>query len=619
MQRDFTAERCPIALVAKDQQPAPFLRWLLAISCMLTWSLTMGQPTSWKQTLDQGQGEVIFYWYPNNINIANSKDIIDGVEHELADAFLAYTNDYYGVDLTLKWIQTGDFDEVLSKVSSTAHGVFGASSISITDQRSEYLSFTPPYLADVVVLISNTAIPAAQTIQEFVAILENRQAITISGTTLEQGLLELQQGIDFSMNYVQNSGEIIESVVGTPDGFGYIDLPNFLVALNNSVKIRRQFFAPMKLEGLAFVYPLDTDWRIPVEAYFTSDQFLKDRERIIAKYIGADATAVIERIARSADMGPMEELAISNREKELQYQKLLAAADREQERIRFVGWLVLTTIVLGMVVLVLYLNYRVKVKSNRRLEEKQTEVERSNAKLRRLNEEKNELIQVLAHDLRSPLASILGMSQLISENRHLDDEEREMTGTITRSSKKIEKMISKILDAEAIESGDYNMTLETFVVGRVVTQAIEDLSSFASKKEISIRVQGQLECTIYGDKFYFRQVVENLVSNALKFSQRQTEIVVNVVDLGGNTSVSVTDQGPGISKIDQKKLFRKYQRLTARPTGGESSVGLGLSIVKLYVESMAGNIEVASSLGEGSTFSITLPSQSRLSPLKATS
>ena len=101
--------------------------------------------------------------------------------------------------------------------------------------------------------------------------------------------------------------------------------------------------------------------------------------------------------------------------------------------------------------------------------------------------------------------------------------------------------------------------------------------------------------------------MENLVSNAIKFSQRGTEVGIMSIAEPNRVILEVSDQGPGISLEDQRKLFGKFQKLSARPTGGEHSSGLGLAIVKSLVDKLGGDIEVKSELGKGAIFRVVLP------------
>lgn len=563
---------------------------------------------SWSDILASKEGRVAFYWYPNNITVSDSKDIIDGIEHDLAFAFVDYLEEKYKVKLQVEWNETQSFDEVMEIVQNATGGVFGASSISITEERRKIMNFTPPYLSDVAVLVSHANIPIAHTPYEFRSIFKDRLAISIPNTTLNSALLKLKadEGLTFDLKHVQNSGQIIEQIERMEDGFGYIDLPNFLISINKNSRVRRQFFHPIKLEGLAMIYPLNSDWKEPVQDYFSSSQFKADKAEIILRYLGKDVTDIIDRIAKSADFGPLEEIVISNREKELQYEELLAAAERDKEKSKANNILILVVIVAVLILLFLYVGYQLKSRNNKILLEQQEVIAQRNAQLQSLNNEKNDLIQVLAHDLRSPLSSISGFSALLKKSDHFSEEDHKMNDYIAQSSEKMEAMITKILDVDAIESGERNMEIETFDVNEVVATVRDSNLSRAEKKEIKIETQLEETAIVKADRFYTAQIIQNLLSNAIKFSRKNTMVSIRTFLNGNNTRIAIKDQGPGFSDEDQKKIFKKYQRLSSQPTAGESSVGLGLSIVKLYTEMMGGKIAYNTEQGSGTEFFIDL-------------
>lgn len=578
------------------------------ILILLFASIFVSGQSSWRQIKQNGSGKVTFYWFPNNVNIAESKDVIDGIEHDLAFAFIDFINKKYDIDIEVEWIETKSFETVMQTVQSSTGGVFGASSISITEARMESLNFTPPYLADIAVLVSSPQVPIAHSPTDFTDIFNGKSAITIANTTLYDALGELGNSldIDFDLNYVSNSGLIIEEIEKQSNAFGYIDLPNFLVSVQNGSKIRRQFFYPIKLRGLAMIYPKRSDWQEPVEDYFNSEQFVIDKNEIIGKYFGDDISSIIERISRSAEIGPFEEIMISNREKELQYEELLEAAKREKEKGIINIVLIIAIAFGGFGMVFLLVNNRNKAKRNRVLREQQEVIAQRNDQLKELNSEKNDLIKVLAHDLRSPLSNIVASSELLSDRKNLPDDDAKMLEIISVSSDKIQSMISKILDVDAIDSGKRNMNMEIVQVEELVDKVIKSNQKRADNKEISLtkEVSGDLQAA--ADKFYLTQVIENLVSNAIKFSSRGSSILVGVLEHKRKTRVFVKDEGPGFSEEDQKKIFKKFHKLTAKPTGGEETIGLGLSIVKSYTKLMGGKISFETKLGEGTTFFIDL-------------
>jgi signal transduction histidine kinase len=129
----------------------------------------------------------------------------------------------------------------------------------------------------------------------------------------------------------------------------------------------------------------------------------------------------------------------------------------------------------------------------------------------------------------------------------------------------------------------------------------------AQKKNISIRFRGHEKLLVRTDAAATMQILDNLISNAVKYSPADSMVHVQVVPENGHALVLVRDEGPGISEEEQKKLFQKYCRLSAKPTGGESSTGLGLSIAKRLAQTLRGDILCTSGLGTGSTFTLRLP------------
>jgi signal transduction histidine kinase len=167
----------------------------------------------------------------------------------------------------------------------------------------------------------------------------------------------------------------------------------------------------------------------------------------------------------------------------------------------------------------------------------------------------------------------------------------------------MQEMINKILDIKAIDSEKLNLEIEAVNIKLITDYLIEMFASKAGKKNIRI-VNESEELFINVDRDYFIQILENLISNALKFSSRNTLIRIKTIEHKETCRISVSDQGPGFSKKEQKLLFIENKTLSPKPTFGESSNGLGLSIVKKYVEAMKGTVWCDSKLGEGSTFYI---------------
>jgi signal transduction histidine kinase len=231
----------------------------------------------------------------------------------------------------------------------------------------------------------------------------------------------------------------------------------------------------------------------------------------------------------------------------------------------------------------------------------------SNERLVHMNNEKNEFMGIAAHDLKNPLTVILGNAELMRMTDNRQRAER-CNDSIILAATRMRDLISTLLDANAIEQGKFVSNFERFDITEVVTQCIESNRANADRKNILVRAGMSDTLWVEADRSGAMQVFDNLISNALKFSPPQTTIYVHTYPENGFVLVSVRDEGPGINAEDQKKMFGKFCRLTARPTGGESSNGLGLSIVKRLVDAMGGSIQCQSTPGMGTTFMVRLPS-----------
>jgi signal transduction histidine kinase len=249
-----------------------------------------------------------------------------------------------------------------------------------------------------------------------------------------------------------------------------------------------------------------------------------------------------------------------------------------------------------------------------KMQEALTELAASNEHLLNLNNEKNELMGIAAHDLRNPLTVILGNADLMMTVK--DASILAKLSHNTRSvAMRMRDLIANLLDVNAIEQGKFIVKKETCDIRALIEQSLEQNQVAATKKQIVFRVGISEGLWANADRAAVLQILDNLVSNALKYSPPNTTVHVHALPEKTAIVVNVRDEGPGISEADQKKLFQKFTRLTARPTGGESSTGLGLAIVKKLAEAMSGSIQCLSTLGSGSTFVLRLPVASQ--PIKA--
>jgi len=171
-------------------------------------------------------------------------------------------------------------------------------------------------------------------------------------------------------------------------------------------------------------------------------------------------------------------------------------------------------------------------------------------------------------------------------------------------------IVKNLLDVNAIEQGKLNVKMDSVSVRLVLDEMLSQFSEALQKKKMEVIEQIQIENPqIIADFNITLQVIQNILSNAIKFSQQQKKIYISVRESYDINciDISIKDEGPGFSENDKKKLFQKFAKLSARPTGGEHSTGLGLSIVKKLVEMMSGKIRVESEQGKGAEFILTFP------------
>ncbi len=268
---------------------------------------------------------------------------------------------------------------------------------------------------------------------------------------------------------------------------------------------------------------------------------------------------------------------------------------------------------IGMIVVVILVVNRIRIehKAELTLQIKNDELAATATQLEAVNNEKNEFIGIVAHDLKNPLSNIKGIASVLEDPTTSTEEVREFASIIRETSEKMFELIQNLLDVNRIERGGITFTLAPFVPNLMVAKVVEDYARRAHQKAITIRYENTLPEEYYAvadDKSYF-QVIENIISNAVKYSPYGKNIYVRLLLHKNNVRLEVQDEGPGLTPEDLSKLFGKFARLSAQPTGGEHSTGLGLSIVKKLVEAMNGTIWCESEYGKGAMFIVEFPSQ----------
>ena len=215
-----------------------------------------------------------------------------------------------------------------------------------------------------------------------------------------------------------------------------------------------------------------------------------------------------------------------------------------------------------------------------------------------------------AHDLRNPLGVIAGVVDVLDEELadSLSAENRELLSRVASSAEYMLGLIDDMLDYSKIDAGRLDLQLGPVNVADLIRQNIAFNSILANKKGIKLRFECEGPPPILSlDSRRIQQVLNNLISNALKFANSGTTVTVTLRSGATDVTIAVADQGQGIAADELGKLFKPFSQTRTKSTASEKSTGLGLAIVRRIVEAHGGSIRVESEVGRGSTFYVSLP------------
>lgn len=233
-----------------------------------------------------------------------------------------------------------------------------------------------------------------------------------------------------------------------------------------------------------------------------------------------------------------------------------------------------------------------------------------------LNQEKNEFLGITVHDLKNPLVGILGLSDEIysSFDDYSKEELIEFAHMIQNSAQQMLGLITNLLDVNQIESGNLKTQLNSVNLLEILHDLLKYYHEPAHAKNIALLLNTESnDYHVYTDRNMIRQVFDNLISNAIKYSPFDKKVYVTVFKNSSQIHCEIRDEGRGIAPEEQAKLFGKFTRLSNRPTAGEHSTGLGLFIVKKLLQALQGDVYYRHEEGQGAIFVVTLPAISSLS------
>lgn len=228
--------------------------------------------------------------------------------------------------------------------------------------------------------------------------------------------------------------------------------------------------------------------------------------------------------------------------------------------------------------------------------------------LKQIAEDRDEMLGILTHDLKSHLGGMHMSAQLLWEQaaKQEDAKLRLMAENISFSSGQMLAFVKEFLANASADHG-LKVHLESVDLAAAAALAVQQHQPMAKRKQITLEAIGPANgVLVQADSAALNQVLDNLLSNAIKFSPLEKQIAVAVLASDGHCELRIQDQGPGFTPEDKARMFRRYARLSAKPTGGEPSTGLGLSIVQKLAQALHGELSCDSTPGQGATFTLRL-------------
>lgn len=251
---------------------------------------------------------------------------------------------------------------------------------------------------------------------------------------------------------------------------------------------------------------------------------------------------------------------------------------------------------------------------NRQLELSRQKIEQQNLQLIEAARLKSQFLATMSHELRTPMNAVIGFAQVLLRQRtaRLCPSQVDMVERILNNGKNLLALINDILDLSKIEAGRLELKLEEVNLTQLVVATISELRPLAEQKQLLLKVDAELDNPkIINDSTRLRQVLVNLISNAIKFTETGS-VEVRVSELSSNrVLLSVKDTGIGIAEAELEHIFEEFRQVDQTTTRKHGGTGLGLAITKSLVNMMQGIITVESKLGQGSTFCVQLPRQVR--------
>ena len=243
-------------------------------------------------------------------------------------------------------------------------------------------------------------------------------------------------------------------------------------------------------------------------------------------------------------------------------------------------------------------------------------LKKTSEELFQANQDKNRFIGMASHDLQNPITAISMSVELLQKTcANLTPLQKKLLNNMNASAERMHFLVTDMLNINRLERGVISDDYREVNLKSFVWDTVNRFHIFAARKNITIRqdIDEKEDWRYTTEPNYLVQILENLVSNALKYSHKGTTVTLSLRKNTEGVQLIVSDEGQGFKTEDLGLLYRRFQQLSARPTAGEASTGLGLSVVKEYVDILRGHIACKTEWGKGSTFTVTLPFPTEIS------
>ena len=392
-------------------------------------------------------------------------------------------------------------------------------------------------------------------------------------------------------NYHLNMGEIMLDMKNPSEAYFHLTKAETLAK-------KYEF---KELEALAYEYL--SDYKAVIKDYLAAYAYLNKSKILNDSLLNAETTEKVNQIQYHYEIAKREadneKLVKQNLSKELQLSK--------QNLFMYI----LSVVLVFIAVLAIFLvnQNRAKRKANKLLAAQNDQIEAQKDELVKLNASKDKFLSILAHDIRNPLSSIFGLSDiLINDYDKLSaDEKMVFTRDIHTLSENLFEIINTLLAWSTSQSGMIAYRPKSFLIAELCHKSIQNLQTVAKQKDIKLICRGGDSLAVHADENMIFSVLNNLISNAIKFSYSGSEIRIEAEQKDGFASISVIDTGMGLNAESKNKIFRYDHHFLSKGTAGESGTGLGLILCKDFVEKNGGTIRVESEKNIGSTFIFTIP------------